>query len=351
MAGYQFGHAQWFGQKRATKTRSFKGHHGTQRDKGWSVSDVLAEAERLRGHCGHVANPVKPNVLFGSFEGVRAAAKRYADSLIVAVRMQDGTVRNRKARGDSPCMVGGVISMPRSRIDDWPKYRDHAIEELKKEHGDRLELVLEHVEDEAHPHLHYYLVPKIGEDFGVVHAGYAASRKARQEPGNNVGTAYRKAMRGWQDWLHETIAKPFDLARVGPKRQRDDYQKAKERSRSEELDLREAAVVEAEARLFTEDAKVKKALADIERREGLIHKKQAALSVGTATAAVNLTRTQKELDRLLAENTKAVDVLRAMFVSLDAAHKHQVSLISPGLVEKLGVANDPDLRKITDLGL
>lgn len=350
MAGYQFGHSQWFGQKGATKRRDFKGHHGTQRDKGWSVSDVLAEAMRERGHCGHVQNPELPNIVYGSLDAVQRAAKAYADSLLVAVKIR-GQEFHRRARSDSPCMVGGVISMPRSRIQDWPEFRKNAIEQLEKRYGDRLKLVLEHLNDEAHPHFHYYLVPEIGEDFGVVHEGYAASRKARNEPGNNVSKAYKTAMRGWQDWLHETIAKPFDMARVGPKRQRDDYQTAKERSRAAALDQREADLVMRESKLFTEDANVKKMLSDIQRREGLIVVKQAAMAAGAASVSKKQTQTQKELDRLFAENSKTVDVLRAMFDTLDASHKYQVSLISPDLVEKLGVADDPELKAMGDLGL
>ena len=38
----------------------------------------------------------------------------------------------RKLRIDGMCMDAGVVSFPADRIDEWPAYRDEAIEWLKK---------------------------------------------------------------------------------------------------------------------------------------------------------------------------------------------------------------------------
>jgi predicted nucleic acid-binding Zn-ribbon protein len=105
-------------------------------------------------------------------------------------------------------------------IDVWPAYRDEVVEALKERYGDRLRSVVEHL-DEAHPHVHFYLVPKPGESFGAVHEGYQARNAERKKgPGAKVRTAYQDAMKGWQDWLHERVSSRFGLLRLGPKRER-----------------------------------------------------------------------------------------------------------------------------------
>ena len=351
--GFQFGHMDWFGVTGAPKNKrkSHTGSHGTQRSKGWSVDDVLAEAARKRGHCGHVKNPENPSILFGDFDACRYAAYRYEASRdLVKVRHRNGSFYTRRERNDAPAMTGGVISMPRERIEEWPKFRDHALKVLKQKHGGRLRLVVEHL-DENHPHLHFYLVPFPGENFGVVHPGYAASRQARQVEGNHVSITYKRAMVEWQDWLHEHIAEPFGMSRIGPKRARAERaqhllnkQKSELDARSAKLDEREKHTQSAMAAVAAQAEVVAKLTADVQRREKLLAEKQAVLDEQNQKA-------KKEVDRLLKENAKTRAKLAEIFELFAPAMKVAIRENNPEIIEALGVQKDAVLDQLDGLGL
>lgn len=369
--GFQFAHLQWSGKKGAKKKesrRTLKGSHGTQRASGWSAKDILAEAARLKGHCQHVASPKPPTLIYGMpLSEVEAVCDAWAASRTVSVKLKNGTVGKRKMRADAPVLASGVISMPKERIDDWPAYRDHAVEELKQKHGNRLLSVVEHL-DESHPHLHYYLVPLLGEDFGVVHDGYAASRIARAEPGNKIRSAFQGAMRTWQDWIHEKIAAPFGLARIGPARARLDNDEWKESERLRAIEQAEKRVDGQEKIQQSNQERIDKLLADIERREGLIVKKQQSLDATyierTAVVAKklgDLDKTKKELDRLTAENlkskteldrltaenAKSKTELKQVFDTFDLLKQASVEAHQPKILELLQIKK----TKSSDLGL
>lgn len=355
--GFQFAHLQWSGKKGAKKRerrKTLKGSHGSQRSSGWSAKDILAEAARLDGHCQHVANPQPPTLVYGvPLDQVEAICDTWAASIKVTVHLKNGTTAQRKMRADAPILASGVISLPKARVDEWPAYRDHAVEQLKERHGNRLRSVVEHL-DEGHPHLHFYLVPEPGEDFGVVHDGYAASRIARSEPGNMIRSAFRGAMKKWQDWVHEAIASPFGLARIGPARARLDNAEWKESERLRAIEQQELQVAaQAKSQQVTQE-RIEKLLADIERREELIAKKQQTLDVThaerTAILAVKLTdvsKTQKELDRLAAENAKSSKELRGIFDTFTLLQQQAIQVHKPKILDVLEIKQ----TKSTDLGL
>jgi hypothetical protein len=145
-------------------------------------------------------------------------------------------------RADAPVMAGGVISWPREREADWPAFRDASVRWLKNHYRERLLSVVEHL-DERHPHLHFYAVPLPGEDFGAVHAGYSARQESRGK-GETAGetiTAYKEAMKVWQDDFYNAVAINFGLARIGPRRERTDRETAlADRARYEIENAREA---------------------------------------------------------------------------------------------------------------
>lgn len=284
--GFQFAHVQWAGKTKAAKRQLSKASHGTERGKGWSAAELLAEASREPGHCSHVEHPMPPTLIFGlPLSEVEKRADAWAVSQTVSVKMKNGNLVQRKMRSDGPVIAAGVISLPRDRILDWPAFRDNAVAQLQKKHGDRLVSAVEHL-DEAHPHLHYYLVPLPGESFGAVHDGYAASREARAQPDNKIRSAYNAAMSGWQDWVQEHIAGPFGLARTGPRRERLSRKAWKEDEQRRTLDLREKKMREEEA----------------------LNAKKAA-----------------EIDRLIAENTQEAAKLKAIFDVLTATQQVAVA--------------------------
>lgn len=345
--GFQFAHIDWVGKTTSFK-RSSTGSHGTQRASGWSAKDILAEAQRLKGHCQHVPFPKPPALIYGvPLMEVEVIADTWAATRTVDVKLKSGKIAKRKMRSDAPIMACGVISFPADRIDEWPAYRDHAIEQLKQKHGDRLVSAVEHL-DEAHPHLHFYLVPLVGESFGAVHDGYAASRAARAAPGNKIRDAFQSAMRLWQDWVQEKIGLKFGLARIGPRRQRLKNAQWKESEVARSLDQRQKRADEEQIRIdkavadialreevaikkrnesdlaYIErttilakkigsanevDARLEKLQADLDRRDVLIAKKQQSLDMThierttiLAKKIGGVNKTQIELDRLIAEN-------------------------------------------------
>lgn len=369
--GFQFAHIQWSSKERAAKVQQrkfLKGSHGTQRATGWSASDILAEAARKEGHCGHVANPLPPTLVYGiPLDQVEAKAATWSASRTVAVKLKNGAVIDRKRPSNMPILASGVISLPRDRMDEWPAYRDHAIEELKKKHGDRFLSAVEHL-DENHPHFHFYLVPLIGEDFGAVHDGYAASRAARSEPDNKIRTAFQNAMRGWQDWIQEAIAAPFGLARIGPARARLKHNEWKEserlraiavqeqqvNEREKQAEARELVLVAREIALVSDSMRLQKLVADIERREALIVKKQDALDKTHAERTSILAnrldvqeKAQKQLDRLLQENAKSAEELRTVFGTFTLLQQQAVQTHSPKILDILQIKS----TKSSDLGL
>jgi hypothetical protein len=349
--GIQFAHVNWYSQKGAATKHNLTGSHGTERGRGWSNAEVLAEATRKHGHCGHVEAPQPPTFVAGSVEDIEEAIELWTASQAIKVTKKDGTIATRKMRSDAPSMAAGVISLPRDRLEDWPAFRDQAVTALQEKHGDRLRCVIEHL-DERHPHLHFYLVARPGEDFGVVHDGYKASRQARNEPGNKIRTAYNEAMTKWQDWVQEAIAKPFALARLGPARQRLS-RKAWKADEVHRLELRERTVGDKEEA-------VNKLLGDIDRREKLLKQKQTYQKAGHAYDLTQLADAKQEFEadkaktvdqvkRLMRENEATRDKLAGMYATLNAAQKAQINARDPQFIDTLlrpasGLKNAPKAR-------
>lgn len=226
MAGYQFLHVEGYSRSGTNMTinRKMKPKKGDVKERTrsttydkWSIDEIADEALRVEGACDHVESPAPPNVVFGA--GVREAV---ADASAWAESATDSL--GRKYRQDGLCMLSGVISLPRARINEWPAFRDASIEWLKAKYGDRLRCAVEHL-DEAHPHLHFYAVPLAGERFEALHEGKAAVAKLKAEMGNKVkkgeqNTVYRAAMRSFQDDFWMNLAANWSLTRKGPGRRR-----------------------------------------------------------------------------------------------------------------------------------
>lgn len=202
---YQFLHAECYARQ------------GSQQGKGprkWSAQDIADEAMREPDACPHVEQPQPPQVLYGCTpaEAVQQAHE-WADAATDA--------KGRKLRRDGLCLLAGVVSLPAEQRHDWPRFREATVAWLKRQYGERLRSVIEHV-DEAHPHLHFYAVPLEGERFEVLHAGrHAAAKKAQQGAKKGAqNAAYKQAMVAWQDDFAASVAANFGLARLGPGRRR-----------------------------------------------------------------------------------------------------------------------------------
>ena len=201
MSGYQFGHVEGY-----ARQGGFNAKTKSSVMSGW---DIIDEAERKEGATPHIETPQPPILHFGVKPSLAMKeAAEWAD------QTKDPT--GRKYRVDGLCLAAGVISFP-ADAEGWPEYRDEAIEWLKTKYGDNLKSVVEHT-DEAYPHLHFYVVPKLGDRFDSVHDGYRAANEAKAQKlkkGAQNG-AYKSAMKAWQDELHATCGVKFGLSGLAP---------------------------------------------------------------------------------------------------------------------------------------
>lgn len=202
--GYQFIHVSCYA--RVAGVKKVGGH---------SIFSIVAEAERREGDCPHIEAPQPPILIFGCRPSEAAAqAVEWAD--------ESKDAMGRGTRKDGLCLAAGVITWPSDRPEaEWAEYRDCSVKWLQKQHGKRLLSVVEHT-DEAHRHIHYYMVPQPGERFDVLHSGRAAAAaaKAAGAKKGDQNRAYIDAMRAWQADFHREVSQHHGLTRLGPRRRR-----------------------------------------------------------------------------------------------------------------------------------
>lgn len=214
---YQFIHIDGYGREGSTQTHTKMNKHGakvTTTIKTRSARDILAEQWREDGACPHINNPSNPGLLYGipPME-VLPLIDEWAD--------QSKDSRGHKLRKDALCALIGVVSLPREMEDEFPQFAEDTLDWLKEKYGDRLKSVVVH-NDEAHPHLHFTVLPRIGERLDDIHEGYKASKQAKTD-GKKKGEqnlAYIGAMRAFQDEFSKKVAMAHGLTRIGPARRR-----------------------------------------------------------------------------------------------------------------------------------
>lgn len=214
---YQFIHVDSYGREGSTQTKTSMDKHGakvTTTTKSRSASDILNEQWREDGACPHIENPRKPGLLYGVEPAdVLPIMNQWAD--------QAKDAQGRKLRKDGHCILIGVASLPRSMEDNFPEFAEDTLIWLKEKYGDRLKSVVVH-DDEAHPHLHFSVVPNIGEKFEDIHDGFKASKKAKTDGKlkSDQNYSYKEAMRNYQDEFSKNVAMAHELTRIGPGRRR-----------------------------------------------------------------------------------------------------------------------------------
>lgn len=214
---FQFIHNDTYGREGSTQTKTVikkNGDRVTTTKKVRSLREILEEQARELEACPHINRPSPPRILYGvpPME-VLAIAEEWAETA------KDS--RGHKLRKDGNVAIIGVASLPREMEDDFPKFAEDTLVFLKEKYGDRLKSVVIH-DDEAHPHLHYSVVPRIGERFEDIHEGIKAKNEAKKNgeklKGQNL--AYISAMREFQDDFYNKVGMKNGLARLGPGRRR-----------------------------------------------------------------------------------------------------------------------------------
>jgi hypothetical protein len=203
---------------------------------GRSVGFVLAEAARRPDACQHVATPGTPTVVLGeSVDGVRALHDARVDQATETTKAG----KCRKIRSDQHTLLTVIASHPATteemradpaRAADVDAWQARVVDWLRSQWGDDLVSVIRH-DDEAHPHLHAYVLPSDPQcrarrlHPGVVAkeaaTAVAATGGADPKTTNKIGDdAYRRAMRGMQDSYWNHVGLPSGQARLGPGRRR-----------------------------------------------------------------------------------------------------------------------------------
>lgn len=214
---YQFIHFDSYarhGSKQSKTVTKKNGDKITTTKQVKSIGEILEEQARIDRACPHIDEPRRPGLLYGvpPME-VLPMVENWAENAKDA--------QGRKLRKDGLCALIGVASLPREMEDNFPEFAEDTLAWLKEKYGDRLKSVVVH-DDEAHPHLHFTVVPRIGERFDEIHDGYKASKQAKQE-GKKKGDqnlAYIEAMRAVQDDFSNQVAMSHGLTRIGPGRRR-----------------------------------------------------------------------------------------------------------------------------------
>jgi hypothetical protein len=189
--------------------------------KARTVSEVLGEVLRKEGFCNHIQEPEAPGVLYGDLNNIEADCKTYHQKH----KNIDKNGKAKALRSDANVLIAGVVSLEgiKENYDDWDQYKTDVVEYLKEKYEDNLAAVVEHT-DEENPHLHFYLVPKIGQKLDELHDGKnAVLELKKKEPKALKGKqnkAYIEAMRVFQDDFYNKVSKKYGLAKIGPARDR-----------------------------------------------------------------------------------------------------------------------------------
>ncbi|MGL5164790.1 MAG: plasmid recombination protein [Afipia sp.] len=215
---YQFLHIEAYGRKGAHKKNS-----SVRRS---SMFDIRDEMIRMPHACSHVAESLPPLVLFGM---------KPEDTFVLTNERAGHAIdkRARKLRCDAPVVIAGVASWPKPVVDvkndpekkRYQQWREETLAWLKRRWGDDLKTVLQHL-DEAYPHLHFIVVPKLSPDcrlrISSIHPGHRAAEKTAEAggTGRDQKKAYKEAMAALQDGYYERVSVRFGILRTGPRRQR-----------------------------------------------------------------------------------------------------------------------------------
>ena len=262
----------------------------------WNSADVIAEALRDVGACGHVLEPLPPVFHYGTEARMRGLVVEL-EGVANAIYERTG----KRPRKDTSHLLAGVLSYPDdapkgARYDEW---RERSIKWLHKRYGSNLVAILEH-QDEQNPHLHWYCIEPEGLDVKRLHEGWVAKKD---------GQDYRDAMRLVQDDYHRDVGAYVGLLRIGPggkRLERDEYMAMKadaEQTRTMLHDI-EARSDESEVELVRAAWLVAEGKAEFERLQ----------SMGQRMATTMLDQAKRraaDLDTLLAQQSHELAVYRA----------------------------------------
>lgn len=237
MAGYQFAHMQTYSKKGNKSNRS--------------STDVLLENSRTPGNHPHVSEAALPNLIHGidPADVIELIDERIdkakAQLRFTGKRIQVNTHILNGAVYSHPLKAAQLKIADESTQNDYLEWRKLAcLFAIKDARSNGMEVlsIVEHM-DEAYPHIHVLSVPLLTDanprlDAKQCHVGHVAGKQAYEETfdltkkqGRNVvestksavnarKSAYKDAMRQWQDRYYSEVGVKCGMARLGPARSR-----------------------------------------------------------------------------------------------------------------------------------
>lgn len=245
---------------------AFVNGQATKKPKATSA-DVLAEALRDEGHCAHVEAPLPPVFLLGDEAALRALPLEIERNC-EAEKARTG----RAPRKDMHVLLAGVASYPRELAEQdqasYEKWEKATTKWLQKKYGEDLRVVLRH-EDEAHPHIHFFVCSSERVNAKELHEGHVASAhlKGKDALSKEATQLYNDAMRDFQSAFYAEVGHTAGLLRDGPKRKRMDRStyKALQREARERVALDKQSELARSELLNTASIEAQKA-AEIRRK-------------------------------------------------------------------------------------
>lgn len=202
------------------------------------VRAIVDEAERKKGACPHVENPLPPTILEGipPSEIVAVLEEHIAAQNKTLRRLRkerpDSKDDLRGIRRDTHVLIGAIFSFPDAVEDmdqaDYLRWRKDVIAFAKADaaqNGAEVLSIVEHL-DESHPHVHALAVPICTDDnmrmnAKLCHEGFRAQDEhARNKWSGSPSRSYKQAMSRWQDRYHAEVGSKHQQARTGPRRRR-----------------------------------------------------------------------------------------------------------------------------------
>lgn len=284
---YQFIHIETYARSSSKKTKPTNKKTSVNSRPKSTMSDVIAESLRVDTHCSHIEKPWSPTWLVGDASDLLCLDYE-VEKKIEAEKARTG----RTPRKDTHVLLAGVASYPselakadQAGFDRWQK---NTIDWLRDKYGTNLRAVLRH-DDEAHPHIHFFVCDRTRMNAKELHDGYAAAAHL-PSLSKEATRAYADAMREFQSDYYAKVGHAAGLLRDGPKRKRmsrDSY-KATQREARERVAL-DAQSEQARSELLNDASVEAQKAADL-RRE---HERQMAIE----RAELNQLRDQNQRDR------------------------------------------------------
>lgn len=318
--------------------------------KGRNTSFIFEEARRDPAACLHVETPRLPVIVYGAdIDRVEAMH----DEAAADARTVPKGGKERRVRQDQHTLMTVVASHPHTmaEVADDPAKRAEAelweamtVDWLRDLYGDGLVSVVRH-EDESRWHIHAYILPRDREMKAAgLHPGLVAKAeimaagprdgedsKAMNKRGDS---AYKAAMRGWQDAYFDAVAVRCGLARIGPglrRLSRQEWQVEKQQAKALQKTLARVAEVHEEAKAVI---KTTKENAAVIREAAARAKEDADRQLAAAKVATNAALQAQ--DKALREQRRARSMMARVREEATRAREATAKLQRlPGMLRSL----------------